>query len=625
MPQRDSAQKIAVAVFLAAFFLAFTWRGIFVSFSGDDVTNLYRSWSRPASELVKANLVFWSPYYRPWGGVVYRSFFAIFGLAPRPLAAAYYAVLLLNLGLAYAVFRRLAGSAEVARLATLIFCVHGCLGYLYYNLGVLYDVFCFTFFFAALLQYLRIRGRGGYPGLWALAGILGLFICSLNSKEMAVAFPAILLVYEALFHRPSSRRPQALGRWFAHEGRTALLSSLLLIPYIPGKLAPEGLTSSPAYVPHVSWNAWLESTEQYLADLVYAAHPFSSQELLISFAVLAAVAWWRRSAVLWFGLLFFVITLLPVSFVSVRLGFVLYLPLAGLVLYIAALLVGIKNQFRLPAFAGTLLFLLTAASLALIHARHWKTPHDPSPVEITVKQFYSRLPDVHPGMRIMFVKDAFGGTYEMLYTLSLLYKEKELEIAQLDGRTAPEAATIREAKYDHIFTYENGIYREMDHADTQRSLRLNLLLDERTGKPAGGEMLVVGHPDQDAFFVADVLRGDPRADAYWTGPAPELKFLVSPNSRLSYDFTMRFYLPGQIFEKTGPVTIRFFVNDHLLDRMRYDSPEQHTYLKPVPSEWISRADYTTVRIEVENPYIAPGDGARLGFLLQSAGFFADRE
>jgi hypothetical protein len=623
MPQRDAAQKIAVAVFLAAFFLAFTWRGIFVYFSGDDVTNLYRSWSRPVGELVKANLFFWSPYYRPWGGVVYRSFFAIFGLAPRPLAAFYYAVLLLDLWLAYAVFRRLASSSEVATLATLIFCVHGCLGYLYYNLGVLYDVFCFTFFFAALWVYLSIRDRGGVPGWWGLAGILGLFICSLNSKEMAAAFPAILLVYEALFHRPASWGPAALARWFANEGRTALLSSALLIPYIPGKLAPEGLTSSPAYVPHVSWNAWLESTEQYLADLAYAAHPFTALELLITFALLTAMAWWRRSAVLWFGLLFFVITLLPVSFVSVRLGFVLYMPLAGLALYTAALLVGIKNQARLPAFAGTLLFLLIAAALAVTHARHWKTPHGPSPVEITVKQFYSRLPDIHSGIKLMFVKDAFGGTWELLYTLSLLYKEKEIEIAQLDGRSAREAAGVLNAKYDHIFAYERGTYREMDHADTRRSLRLNLLLDERTGQPAGGDMLVVGHPDQDPFFVADVLTGDPRADAYWTGPAPELKFALK--SRVNYAFTVRFYLPGQTFEKTGPLTIRYFINDRLLDRVHYDSPEEHTYRRPVPQEWLSRNDFTLVKMEVENPYVAPGDGARLGFLLKSAGFEPDIE
>ncbi len=50
------------------------------------------------------------------------------------------------------------------------------------------------------------------------------------------------------------------------------------------------------------------------------------------YATLIAIALWMRSRVMWFGLLFFVITLLPVSFIPARLGFVLYLPLAGMAL-----------------------------------------------------------------------------------------------------------------------------------------------------------------------------------------------------------------------------------------------------------------------------------------------------
>ena len=31
--------------------------------------NLYGYWSKPVSALVKANIFFWTPYYRPFGGI----------------------------------------------------------------------------------------------------------------------------------------------------------------------------------------------------------------------------------------------------------------------------------------------------------------------------------------------------------------------------------------------------------------------------------------------------------------------------------------------------------------------------------------------------------------------------
>src|ERR1700736_6653575 len=118
---------ILIGLFIAAFFLAFTWRGMLVYFTGDDVMNLYGYWSRPVADLVKANILFWTPYYRPFGGVIYRTFFAFFGFNPRPLYVFYYASLMLNLYVAYLVLRRLSGSAEIGALATLVWSVHGSL------------------------------------------------------------------------------------------------------------------------------------------------------------------------------------------------------------------------------------------------------------------------------------------------------------------------------------------------------------------------------------------------------------------------------------------------------------------------------------------------------------------
>jgi len=308
--------------------------------------------------------------------------------------------------------------------------------------------------------------------------------------------------------------------------------------------------------------------------------------------------------------------------VSIRLGFVLYLPLAGLALYAAAILAKMRPQG--PRHGFLFLFLATAACAAVVHARHWERADDPnaSPIKATAEQFRNRLPDMHPGIRLLFVKDPFHN-YELFFTLSALYNERELDITQLQDRPEPEVVDALKKHYDHIFTYDNGRYREMDHADAERSVRLNLLLDEKTGKPDGGEMLVVGRPDQDPYFVRDVIKGAPDANDYWTREAPELKFLLKPN--IDYIYVLRFYLPGQTFEKTGPVTITYFINDHLLESARYDSPEQHEYRKPVPSEWLHPGEFTVVKMVVSIPYIDPKDGTKYGFLLQSAGFERRRQ
>ena len=75
--------------------------------------NLYGYWSKPLSALVKGNILFWTPYYRPFGGVIYRTFFAIFGFNPYPIYVVFYAAMLSNLWLAYLVFKRIGGSREI--------------------------------------------------------------------------------------------------------------------------------------------------------------------------------------------------------------------------------------------------------------------------------------------------------------------------------------------------------------------------------------------------------------------------------------------------------------------------------------------------------------------------------
>jgi hypothetical protein len=620
---------ILAGLFIAAFFVAFTWRELLMYFSGDDVMNLYGYWSRPAADLVKANILFWTPYYRPFGGLIYRTLFGLFGFNPRPLYILYYASFLLNLYLAYVVLKRISGSAETGALATLIWSVHANFAYLYYNAGSLYDVYCFLFLFVALLVYIRARERGEYLRGWNLVAFIASFICSLNSKEMGATLPAILIVYELLFHTPHWRSLSDAVRWLIQEGRGALLTSLCLIGYIPAKTSTQGLARAPAYVSHFTLSTFLHDTGVYLGYLTYSSHPFTSAGVMVFYGLLALVALLLRSRIMWFGLLFFDITLLPVSFVSAREGFVLYLPNAGLALYFAVLLVWIKDKLlslrprflRLSdSLAMTLLFALTAVALGVLHYKHWQPvpPSSDAPIKIAKEQLLGMYPKLKHGSSLLIVQSPLdGGVWDLFFTLRLIYLDKDLFITQLKGPSAQQVPLDQLNHYDHIFSYQGERYVELDNADTRRSVRLRLVKANQPGARIG-ENMTVSSADAYKYFVDGIIMCPPKSVNCWTLDAPELKFwLSSTRDRI---FSAQFNLAKDTFQQTGPLVIDYFINGRPLERVRYTEDGDHTYRHAVPADWLRTDDYTIVKMQVRNPYIAPADGAKLGILLMSAGF-----
>ncbi|MEI9976696.1 MAG: hypothetical protein WDO73_34335 [Ignavibacteriota bacterium] len=96
----------------------------------------------------------------------------------------------------YRLARRLGAEEWAAWLAALVACYHAGLANLYYNTAFVYDALCGCFYLAAAVYYCRIRGSGRRLSVRQIAIFAGLFLCALNSKEMALTLPAILLVYE---------------------------------------------------------------------------------------------------------------------------------------------------------------------------------------------------------------------------------------------------------------------------------------------------------------------------------------------------------------------------------------------------------------------------------------------
>jgi hypothetical protein len=104
----------------------------------------------------------------------------------------------------------------------------------------------------------------------------------------------------------------------------------------------------------------------------------------------------------------------------------------------------------------------------------------------------------------------------------------------------------------------------------------------------------------------------------WTGKRPELRFVVSRVSDVT--LAVDFAIPKLTFDQTGPVCLSFMVNDRLLEQVRYDTPGNKKFEKPVPAGWLHLDRMNTVAAEVDKVYVSPKDGAMLGFILSRAGF-----
>ena len=635
-------------LFIACFFLFFTWRGFLVYYTGDDLMNLYGYWSQPVSALVKGNILFWTTYYRPFGGIIYRSLFAMFGFNPYPEYGVFFGAMLCNLWLAYRLFSRLGGTREFGAIATLLYAFHGKFDYLYYNGGSMYDVFCFLFYSSALLIYLRARSQGRFLGVWGSLGFLVCLVCALNSKEMAITLPAIVLLYELLFHPPDLRGFRSAFGWLVREGRMVLLGAFCVLIYLPAKLGAGGLAQDIAYVPRYTLARWLEDTGTFLADVVYrndptkplGVAPFSAAGIAIFYIVLLGIAWWLRSRVALFGILFFTITALPVSFIPPRLGFVLYLPMAGLALFGAVCLVrfkeslvrliseavppnrstagAVESQNKWPGSAIAL-FLATAVIMGAINYRYWPKAPDPasSNYKITVDQFSRLYPTLPHGSRLLFVHTPLDSTYDMVFLLRMYYRDVDLFLTEINGPEGQRIPMEKLGNYDHIFDYENGRYVELDNSDTVVSVKLHLL-KQANPDYSFGETMTIGKPGAARYLVKGVLLGDAKAQGYWTLDKSELQFQL--HSVQHHVFRERYFLPLETLKITGPLIVDYYVNGHHLDQAQFAKDGVEIYEHQVPEAWLTTGKLTTVQMLVHNPYIDPHNGTRLGVVLMSAAF-----
>ncbi len=167
-----------------------------------------------------------------------------------------YVLLIANIALVYCLTRRLADSRFAALAAALLFAYQQQWAALYFDTGYIFDVLCAFFLFSALLLYLTIRQHASTPRPFEYAALVALFVCALNSKEMAVVLPVSLALYELLWQR---------RRHFIAAAAMAVMT----IAFIAGRTG--SLTENPAYKPQFTWARLMETSAHFL-DEIFAAH-----------------------------------------------------------------------------------------------------------------------------------------------------------------------------------------------------------------------------------------------------------------------------------------------------------------------------------------------------------------
>lgn len=141
---------------------------------------------------------------------------------------------------------------------------------------------------------------------------------------------------------------------------------------------------------------------------------------------------------------------------------------------------------------------------------------------------------------------------------------------------------------------------------------------EETAAIRASTMINMNDEDAPEHLVQDISPTVEGGSWRWVKKRPTVKVLLvkTRGLKLSADFT----LWEGAMRQTGPVTMSYFIDNKLLDKVRYDTAGYKHFEKPVDFEWLQTAADTTVAMEIDKLYVDPADHTQLGFILTKLGF-----
>jgi hypothetical protein len=338
LSSRESLIDLACITLLIGYFLHFALPSLRGGFGADEPMNMYFYWHPGILRCLRANVCFWTNFYRPAGALYYLPLYHFFSLNPEPYRIVQVGIVAASIPIIYWLSRLLTTSRSVAFLGTIAVSYHADLANLVFRGSMIYDALCGLFYFAALAYYIHIRDKEINLRPRQVAIFLLLYIGALNSKEMAVTLPLIALTYEVL-------KCPSLGNWklFIHRNwRSAippLTAGALTALYIYGKTrGSNSLITHDVYRPRYSWHTFLASNAQFVSELRFHHRPIVPVALLLLWVGVFVYAFMRRDRALQLMAFWIVLVPLPIAFIRpIRGSACLYLLLFGWAIIFAKL------------------------------------------------------------------------------------------------------------------------------------------------------------------------------------------------------------------------------------------------------------------------------------------------
>lgn len=472
---RARASGVIIALLITGWLLLNAWQGLFAYFSPDDVMNMYWAWTEPVRKLVLANFFpFSSSSYRPLGAAVYRVGLFFFGFSPLPFRIVIYALVLFNAWLVFRLAKRLTGSVEIGVLAAFFMSFHQRLVDVYTNTGTVYDVLCCTFYALALLYYIHVRERGYFKPIQCLWLYL-LVVATINSKEMGVTLPIMLLGYEILYRPVLPTPPRGLLRGAIAAFGPVLMSAAVVVLAMKRKLGGGShFVNNEYYKLHLSLTYALTTTRKLFDNLFWQTEDtFTTAGVIAVACAVLGIALLARRRHLWFCALFMLAGPLPVDFIVPRSLFSIYVVLMAWCIFAASVLVEGRDWlytrvWKRPALPPAtwepervFLCLVIAILLWTVHVHDrpvdWAVFSAQKNPIYELKTGIERLhPNITPASRILFLDDRFtNDDWIPILLVRTLYHNPQLVIDRAKWM-AHKPQGVELASYTHVFDYRDN-------------------------------------------------------------------------------------------------------------------------------------------------------------------------
>jgi tetratricopeptide (TPR) repeat protein len=261
--------------------------------------------------------------YQPIRTLTYAIDYEIWGFNPLGFHITNLLFYILTCWMMYVLIRLLLKDDKLALLGGLFFAAHPLHVESVTWLSARKEPLSGFFFLLAMVCYVKST-RSGMKYYWFS---LAAFVMALLSKPSVVTFPALVVLYDLCFVTGASlrgllRRVKLYAPYFALSGVltyiTIELSSKggVLKTFHGGSLFTQLLTTLTVFVKNMRYLILPVNLSPRYTDYSYSS-PFEPEPLfaLIACGVLVLLAWdmWKRSKVVFFSLLWYPITYLPVS------------------------------------------------------------------------------------------------------------------------------------------------------------------------------------------------------------------------------------------------------------------------------------------------------------------------